>query len=100
VTAIVDQEQGALGSTLGLDQDAVISADRLVPVGEQRKRKVAEALGISLMRPDVVDADGEDLHLCLLELRVITSQGGELIRSTRAEVEDVENEQDVLVPLE
>ena len=52
------------------------------------------------MRPDVIDADPEDLRLSFDELLVITSQGGELIRSAGTEVEDVEADQDVLLATE
>jgi hypothetical protein len=48
----------------------------------------------------VIDAQSEDLGLRLHKVLVITSQGGELIRSTGAEVEDVEREQDVLAAFE
>jgi len=48
----------------------------------------------------VIDADGEHLGLPFDELVVITSQGGELIRSTRTEVEDIEADEDMLASAE
>ena len=81
-------------------QDAIFARNRLVPVGQDRERKIAQALRIRLVRPDVVDADTQHLRLGFDELLVITPQGGELIGSTGAEVEDVEREQHVFAAAE
>src|SRR5205085_1051277 len=79
-----------------LDEDAVAACDSLIPVGEQREGEISKTFRVGLVGPDMVDADGEHLGLPLGELLVITSQGGELVRSTRTEVVDVEAEQDML----
>ena len=97
---VVDEKQGAPSGPGLFVQDAPTPGDRLVPVGEQWERQITEALGVSLVGPDVVDADCQDLGVSLKELLVITSQGGELIGSAGAEVEDVKTDQDVLVATE
>src|SRR5205823_9248052 len=100
IAAIVDEEQRSLRDAALLVEDAVAARDRLVPVREEREGQVAQALRVGFVRPDVVDADGEHLGFPLDELLVITSQGGELIRSTRTEIEDVEAQEDMLASAE
>src|SRR5438132_1346280 len=68
--------------------------------GSEIKLDETEYLIVSEKDILAVDADGEHLGLPLGELLVITSQGGELVRSTRTEVVDVEAEQDMLAPSE
>ena len=100
IAAIVDEKQRSLRDAALLVEDPIAAGNSLVPVREERKGQVAQALRVGLVRPDVVDADGEHLGLPFDELVVITSQGGELIRSTRTEVEDIEADEDMLASAE
>ena len=64
-------------------------------IAEQREVEV-DAAGENPDGRIRIDADTQDLGICLLEVRVSVSEGDQLVSSAAGEGEDVEGEDDVL----
>ncbi len=66
-------------------------------IAQERVREL-QRIGECLLRESVVRADPENLDVQLLELFVVDLPGRQVLRSRRAEIGDVELEEDMLLP--
>ncbi len=68
-------------------------------IAQERVREL-ERIGECLLGEGVVCADPENLDVQLLELPIVDLPGRQVLRSRRAEIGDVELEEDMLLPPE
>ena len=69
-----------------------------VEVGQERVAQAAERIGEGDVRPDGVDADAQDLGIGRLEALALALQFGQFVLSAAGPVEDVERQDDILLP--